>query len=55
MGVYFDGFHHRVAHGIGQGLYLCRHLSTDEVHTFLFHIRTLYSSTGGRAILQGDL
>ena len=24
MGVYFDGIHHRVAHGIGQGLYLFR-------------------------------
>ena len=25
MGEYFDGLHHRVAHGAGQGLYLCRH------------------------------
>ena len=24
MGEYFDGFHYRVAHGTGQGLYLCR-------------------------------
>ena len=24
MGVYFDGLHHRVAYGAGQGLYLCR-------------------------------
>jgi len=24
MGEYFDGFHHRVAHGAGQGLHLCR-------------------------------
>ena len=24
MGEYFDGLHHRVAHGTGQGLYLCR-------------------------------
>ena len=23
MGEYFDGLHHRVAHGAGQGLYLC--------------------------------
>ena len=25
MREYFDGLHHRVAHGAGQGLYLCRH------------------------------
>ena len=24
MGEYFDGLHHRVAHGTGQGLYICR-------------------------------
>lgn len=24
MGEYFDGLHHKVAHGTGQGLYLCR-------------------------------
>ena len=24
MGEYFNGLHHRVAHGTGQGLYLCR-------------------------------
>ena len=24
MGEYFDGLHHRVAHGTGQGLYLFR-------------------------------
>ena len=24
MGEYFDGLHHRVVHGVGQGLYLCR-------------------------------
>ena len=24
MGVYFDGLHHRVAHGTGQGLHLRR-------------------------------
>ena len=25
MGEYFDGLHHRVAHGTGKGLYLCHH------------------------------
>ena len=24
MGEHIDGLHHRVAHGAGQGLYLCR-------------------------------
>ena len=24
MGEYFDGLHHRIAHGTGQGLYFCR-------------------------------
>ena len=24
MGEYFDGHHHRVTRGVGQGLYLCR-------------------------------
>ena len=24
MGEHFDGLHHKVAHGTGQGLYLCR-------------------------------
>ena len=47
MGEHINGLHHMVAHGAGQGLYLCLHLLTDKVCALFRHIHALHSSIGG--------